>query len=231
MGYAPIIFDGIAVESVKELKLLGVMIDSQLLHSSQIQSLTLGARKRIGLLRRTAKVLNGNGRAIVYKAFVRPRMEYAHLTWMGAADSHLWKLDAVQNAAVAIIGPDVAALDSLNHRRKVGALTYMYKLQSWDVPPHLQRMIPPRMPQAARGRTRASIDAHQKWHGAMLSNPLPLRSTDNARRAFPYGILKDWNQLPADFFSDEFRLENVPKFKSKVNQFLKQPSQFPAIPH
>ena len=49
--------------------------------------------------------------------------------WMGAADTHLNALDRVQQRACKMIG-DGVKLDTLTHRRKVGALTYLYKLKA-----------------------------------------------------------------------------------------------------
>ena len=70
----------------------------------------------------------------MYKGFVRPRLEYGSLAWMGAAQTNLKRLDRVQEAAAFIIGAEADTLDSLEHRRSVGALAYLYKLQSWDAP-------------------------------------------------------------------------------------------------
>ena len=45
------------------------------------------------------------------------------------------------------------------------------------------------LPQPPIGRTRASTLAHATWHADQFQNILPLRSLDNARRAFPYGVI------------------------------------------
>ena len=51
---------------------------------------------------------------------------------MSAADSHLETSQAVQAAAVALLEPGAPPLDSLDHRRRVGALKDFEKIQSWD---------------------------------------------------------------------------------------------------
>ena len=93
---------------------------------------------------------------MIYKAFTRPCLEYSHLSWMGAAPSHLKLLDDVQESAVKLIEAGGPELDTLDHRRRVGALAYLYKLQCWDAPERLKRMVPPRLPRPPMGRTRAS---------------------------------------------------------------------------
>jgi len=214
----PIMFDGCAVPEVDEIKLLGALFDSQLSHAGQTKALANGARKRLVFLRRTGKVLDGEGRATVYKAFVRPRLEYAHLVWMGAADCHLAQLDAVQEEAARIIGPAASALDSLDHRRRVGALTYLYKLQCWDAPERLSRMVPESLPRPPPGRTRLARNAYDTWHPHKFSSPLPVRSLDRALRAFPFGIINDWNKLPEDFFQQGFDFSHLQCFKNNVNK-------------
>ena len=117
---------------------------------------------------------------MVYKAFIRPCLEYAHLTWMGAAPSHLEHLDAVQRAAAHLIGEDGPELDSLDHRRRVGALTYLYKLRcwtSWTPPVRLQDLVPPPLPQPPIGETRAMEPASEKsptQSGRVASQKYPL---------------------------------------------------------
>ena len=157
---------------------------------------------------------------MVYKAFSRACLEYAHLPWMGAAPTHLSALDAVQASALKLIGDDGLELDTLEHRRKVGALTYLYKLHCWDAPPRLQRIIPPRAPRPPVGMTRASKLAHATWHEHKLQNVLPVRSLDSARRAFPYCIIDDWNSLPAWFFDNGFALKHLQALKVRVHKFL-----------
>ena len=150
-----------------------------------------------GVTKRASRFLDAKGKSMVYKAFIRPCVEYAHLTWIGAAPTPLAALDAVQHSIEKMIDDDELVLDSLDHRRRVGALTYLYKLQCWDAPPKLQRLVPPRLSQPPAGKTRGSQLAHASWHVNKFENVLPLRSLAHARRAFPFGVIDAWNSLPA----------------------------------
>ena len=58
------------------------------------------------------------------------------------------------------------------------------------------------------------------WHAHKFENTLPVRSLDNARRAFPYGVIDDWNSLPAWFFGTGFDLKHMQRFKVRVHEFL-----------
>ena len=138
----------------------GLIVDKHMIFAPQTKKLAVSARKRLGFLRRASRYLHGKGQATVYKAFVRPRLECSSLAWMGAAQSNVKRLDRVQDAAAFIIVDEAGALDSLEHRRRVGSLMYLYKIQSWVVPDKLRQMIPPRLERPPRGRTRASALEH-----------------------------------------------------------------------
>ena len=100
----------------------------------------------------------------MYKAFVRPRLEYGSLAWMGAAQTNLKRLVRVQEAAALIIGAEADTLDSLEHRRRVGALTYLHTIQSWDGPEKLRQIIQPKLERPPRGRTHASSREQDSRH-------------------------------------------------------------------
>jgi len=103
----------------------------------------------------------------------------------------------------------------------VGAHAYLYKIQSWDAPERLTRMIPERLSRPPPGRTRLARQAHETWHAHKLTNVLPLRSLDRTRRAFPFGVIKEWNSLPAEFFQDAFEYSRLQNFKCSVNMHLR----------
>ena len=124
----------------------------------------------------------------MYKAFVRPRLESGSLAWMGAAQTNLKRLDRVQEAAALIIGAGADTLDSLEHRRRVGALAYLYKLKSWDAPEKLRQMIPPKLERPPRGRTRASAREHDSWHGNSFSRYLPVSAPTISREDFLFAL-------------------------------------------
>ena len=80
--------------------------------------------------------------------------------------------------------------------------------------------MPPRLPRPPAGRTRASKFAYESWHPHKFQNVLPHRSLDNARRAFPFCAIDDWNSLPAWFFDGGFDFKNLQTFKIRVHNFL-----------
>ena len=77
------------------------------------------------------------------------------------------------------------------------------------------------------GRTRLARQAHDTWHPHKFSSKLPLRSIDRACRAFPFGVLREWNSLPEEFFQKGFELSLLQDFKCSVNRQLHAPTRTP----
>ena len=143
-------FAGTHVLEEERLKLLGLTFDAKLTFACHLRKLATRATQRLAFLRKAASHLDHNGLLTMYKGFVRPVLEYSPLVWMGAAQSHLARLDRVQHRAMRIIGHHVL-LPSLAMRRHVAGLTYMFKLHCLAGPERLVNLLPPPAPPPAQG--------------------------------------------------------------------------------
>jgi len=145
-------------------------------------------------------------------------MEYAPLVWIGAAASHLLRLDRVQCRAQRIIGGE-AALPSLGDRRTMAALSYIYKLYTITTPPQLRRILPPLMQHPTHPRTRRQHRAYS-GHEYQLRDTLPARCPDLLKRAFPYCVVEKWNTIPTDVLGGPPRRKHLQGFKSRLWKYL-----------
>ena len=179
------------------IKLLGVTFDPKLSFAEHIRAVSIHGKQRLGLLRRAAPYVSREGRLTVYKGFVRPVLEYAPLVWMGAAPSHLSRLDSIQRRALRIIGPGTA-LQSLSLRRNVAALTYTYKLHFITGPTQLLAVLPPRLEPRDATRTRNDLRM-AAGHSYQLRNPLPRQAPDTILSSFPHCAIQLRNSLPPAF--------------------------------
>eukprot|EP00117_Sycon_ciliatum_P006569 scpid70576/ scgid6250/ Probable RNA-directed DNA polymerase from transposon X-element; Reverse transcriptase len=211
-------FGGIAVPEANTIKLLGVTFDAKLSFRDHLHSIATRGCQRLGVLRRACRVLDYHGRLCAYKGFVRPILEYAPLVWMGAASSHLARLDRVQKRAMAIIGPG-ALLQSLCHRRIVSGLVYLYKLQCIPGPPQLTAMIPPPANHVEARRTRSQPPPGQQHH-VQLQQVLDRRAPAYASRSFPFSVVSVWNSLPSEIVRAPLSLKRLHTFKEDVHKYL-----------
>ena len=84
--------------------------------------------------------LDSRGIFTLYKAQIRPCIEYNALSLMSIAATHLQRLDAVQRHALWLVGRDGQQQEeqtrviSLDYRRDVSALVVQHKDQVLKVP-------------------------------------------------------------------------------------------------
>ena len=85
---------------------LGVKLDTRLTWKPQIEKMERSGLKKLALMRQLAGTSWGADSSIltkVYKATVRPTMEYASTTWGTAAKTNKSRLDKVQNMVLRVI--------------------------------------------------------------------------------------------------------------------------------
>nr|CAH7715363.1 unnamed protein product [Callosobruchus chinensis] len=81
----------------------------------------------------------------LYKAQIRPSLEYCSHIWGDAAPTTLSILDAVQKRAIRLIGDPALTchLQPLSHRRAVGDLSLFYRYSNGFCSSDLTSIIPP----------------------------------------------------------------------------------------
>ena len=108
---------GSILEEKSSFKMLGLAFSSKLDWDSYIISIAKTASKKIGALIRSMKFLSPEVALYLYKATIRPCMEYCCCIWAGAPSCYLDLLDKLQKWICRILGPSLAAsLEPLAHR-------------------------------------------------------------------------------------------------------------------
>jgi hypothetical protein len=201
------------LSEVEEVELLGITIRKDLTWTHIVHKMASDAGKRLGLLRKVAPYITPIQRAMIYKSMVRSRMEYASSVWMGASETALARLDAIQRRALKIIGlPQDAmkeiAIQPLSQRRNVGALTLLHRIYHQEAPALLNSLCPPTPIEQRRTRQSASR------HSAALVEP--QSSTTSHKRSFLPATVSLWNRLPERIVT----IKDRQRFKCEVNSFL-----------
>nr|CAH7712389.1 unnamed protein product [Callosobruchus chinensis] len=127
---------------------------------------------------------------VVYKAQIRPSLEYCSYIWGAAAPTTLSILDA-----------------PLPHRRAVGDLSLFYRYSNGFCTSDLTSIIPP-LSKPARC-TRGTSSSYTK---AVV---LHTSRTERYDRTFIPRVSRAWNGLPGDVLDEPAR---VGLFKSRVNK-------------
>ena len=125
------------LKTSKAEKDLGVVVDSQLNFKDHISQATTKANRILGVIRRSFDHLTDHTFVQLYKALVRPILEYGHSVWQPVLQTLQQDIEDVQRRATKLIGhlkdkpyPEplsILKLPSLEHRRLRGDMIDLFK--------------------------------------------------------------------------------------------------------
>jgi len=207
-----IMFDGEELSIVDDTTLVGLKIDKRMRWGPMVDKLAKKARQRIGALSRVRHLLDNSNLKTVYLMFIRSIMEYNSISWMGAAQSHLDKLDRVQRSAEKI---GCFQVESLQSRREAAVMAMALKMLNGDTRGELKTFTPVLMEpmRLCKKRTRQSLE------GIQVVSKVRTKSLDVYRRSFQGILPKIWFKIPIEIIN---RGENRGwlKIKSACTDFL-----------
>ena len=129
------------------MKLLGVLIDSDLNFSKHIAQVCRKASQQIGVLSRLKNLVPVPAKLTLFKSAILPHLTY----WHFARASDKRKLERIQERALRVIYLDKissyedllkrANLDTLNERRLKDILFLMYKVKHQMVPGYFENIV------------------------------------------------------------------------------------------
>ena len=139
--YHPLlVFNNTNVSQSSSRKHLGVILDSKLIFDEHLKMISLKVSKTLGLFRKLHNLLSRSALITIYKAFVRPYLDYGDILYDQAYNmSFHHKLESIQyNACLAITGAmrgtskeklyQELGLESLQLRRCYRKLGMFYKI-------------------------------------------------------------------------------------------------------
>ena len=122
-------------ESEKDL---GVIFDSKLTFDNHIETIIKKANKMIGIIKRTFSYLNRASFIQLYKALVRPHLEYGNIIWFPHLKRQSSTIEKVQRRATRLLFEPRSlnyeermrhlCLPSLKYRRLRGDMIQVFKL-------------------------------------------------------------------------------------------------------
>ena len=210
---AGIIMDGVQVERATEAKLVGFIFDEKLTFGTMVDKLARKARLRIAALRRLKPMLDSSNLRTMYVMFVRSILEYGNLAYMGAAQSHLDKLDRVQESAMKLGGFTIETLES---RREAAAISLAFDLLDEDAYGELRDYKPELYEpiRLTKKRTRQAVEA-----GTQMKSRTRTSSLDQFRRSYLGSIHNIWAKLPQSLI-EEGKQKSWQAVKSRAKRYL-----------
>ena len=166
---------------------------------------------KLGLLFRFRRYFTPRQLHILYKAQIRPCLEYVSHMWRGASKYSLAPLDAIQKRAIKLIGDPTLtnSLDSLAHRRTTSTLSLYYRYYRGVCSVELKSIIP----------SKAVFTRNTRFSNAQ--HPFAVKLDKNRTGAFANSFIpmtsRDWNSLPATVFPATYNLQ---LFKTRIHKHL-----------
>ena len=205
-------FESNLIENSNEIDKLGVTYDKSLSYQTHIRQVTKKAAGKVSCLRRITWLVGSDALELLYNAQIRSTMEFAPLTWGGAAQTHLELLNKVQRRVERMVHGEEpeSNFTSLQHRRDVAGLTTMYKIHEMDAE-HLRPLRQPLRP-VPRITRATSADSGRRCLQEMRCNTL------HQQLQFIPKYTKLWNEFVVTVGANVFR--NLQSFKCAAKKWL-----------
>ena len=155
------------------------------------------ALQRLGAINRVKQHLKDDEVCIAYKAFVCSKLEYGNLIYWTAAETHLAKLDRVQQQAQRLF--EGVAVPSLEQRREAAAIGLTCRLMSGNVKQPLKPLTPKmRNPNEDQIRRSIRLKGPIQQHKHQLQDQTTTNSMEVLKRSYRGRIPSVWNRLESE---------------------------------
>ena len=205
----------VCLQTVRSEKDLGVIVDSDLKFHEHTAAASKKANQVLGIIKKSYVTRDARTMSTLYKALVRPHLEYANVIWGPFFKADMEMVEAVQHRATKLI-PELRnfpyedrlrnlELPSLTYRRRRGDMIQLYKIMNSMV------RIDPKIlftPLSSNSVTRGHNQKLFKHHAKKIA-----RSQYFSQRA-----INDWNGL-TQYIVDAPTLNT---FKNRLDEFWKE---------
>ena len=213
-NHPQLIFNGSDVVKVNEQKHLGLILESGLSFEKHLSEKIIKAKKNVGILKHLSKFLPLKSLDQMYKALVRPHLDYCDIIYhipsiihqppLGMTlNSLMEKVERIQyQAALAITGAwqgssrskmyDELGWETLSDRRKCRRVLQIHKIINNNTLSYLKDKLPPNYREIFSGNIRTTFHA------------IRCKSNRYMNSFFPHAIAS-WN-----IFMEIFKYKEVP---------------------
>ena len=202
------------LETTTQEKDLGILVDDSLSFHAHTDMVVARAYQTLGIIKRTFINLDETTLALVYKAMVRPILEYANTAWGPLFIGDQQKVEKVQKRATRMVIAirhlpyedrlKRVKLPTLQYRRDRGDMLTVYNLVNNNIRMDLTSFF-----------SLTPEDAPTRGHSKKLKKPAASKAL--RQRFFSHCIVDLWNNLPAEVIN----AKTANNFKKELDKHWK----------
>ena len=215
VSHPPLVFNIVNVSSCKSPKYLGILLDARLTFEEHYKTILSNTNRTIGLLGKLQSLLPRATLKTIYKAFVRPHLDYGDVLYDQAFNASFHeKLESIQySAGLALTGAirgtskekiyQELGLESPQIHRWYRKLCLFYMIYKNQSPYYLYNIIP----------------TINKYNTFRNSGKIPYFKTKHNffKNSFFPSVIVEWNKLESSLR----RCDTYNVFKSNILKFIR----------
>ena len=198
------------LKSVYKEKDLGIMTDSKLSFEEHICMKLKKANSILALIRRSFINISKQVFLQLYKALIRPHLEYANQIWYPNLKKHKTSIENLQRRATRLVG-SLRGLSYEERLRELKLPTTEYRRQRGRMI-EIFKIINGMYDESAAGNLIQFIERNSRKHGQQLS--IRRARLELRKKFFSVDGPKDWNELPEHVVSSE----SLDIFKTRLDR-------------
>ena len=212
--FNPYALSGHHLEVVENEKDIGVIIDCDLSFDKHIAEKVNKATRIVNIIRRSFMYLDEESFLNLYKALVRPHLEYANQIWAPKLQRQIDSIENVQKRATKLL-PGYENLSYEDRLRKPNLPTLTYRRLRGDLIETYKILTNKYDPEICENFIELRKDSNTRGHSLKIYKQ---RCKLNVRKnCFPHRIVEAWNSLP----DQVIKAETIQQFEGRLDKVLK----------
>ena len=201
--------EGSMIEKTELEKDLGIMVDKGIKFHTQCASVVKKANMMLGIIKKGFDFLDEKNVTLIYKAMVRPILEYANVVWGPIYKTDQNRIEKVQRRMTQII-PSLSDLSYQDRLRKLGLHSLAYRRKRGDMIAVFKMMTG----RATGKRFFEIFEQGGRTRGHNFKIKKFLAKKDVRRHRFAQRIINSWNNLPPGVVN----ADSVNAFKNRLDE-------------
>lgn len=212
-----LMIDGTTIEKVSEQKLLGIVIDENLLWTHHIDYLCSTLSTKISLLKQISSYVPQDIQKLFYQSYILPLLDYGCNTWGTTSNANIERLSKLQKRAARIIlqadfmTPSTLMFEQLGWLSVPKRLLYNKAVLTYKA---LNNLTPSYISNLLKPVSETHALSLRSSENGLLS--IPRSRTALFDRSFSYSASKLWNSLPKSVR----KASSVNEFKTCIRNYI-----------